>query len=67
MPGPNDSPNTGKINTQVDQLKRLRAAGSAVVGWGDGEMPPTTANALLKAGLLVAPAGTKCGAVVRPA
>lgn len=45
--------NTPKILSQVEHLKRLRAAPGKTLpmGWADGEVPPTAANAMSKAGL----------------
>ena len=45
--------NTPKINTQLDHLKRLRAAPDKTLpmGWEPGQVPPPAANAMVAAGL----------------
>lgn len=47
------APNDAKIAKQLEELKRLRSAPdkSLPIGFGPGQIAPTTANALQKAGL----------------
>ncbi len=47
--------NTPKIDNQLAQLKRLRAAPDKTlpIGYEEGQIPPTTANALQRAGIAV--------------
>lgn len=51
---PNPDPiNAPKVQRIVDHLKRIRTDGPLVVGWEEGQVPPTAANHLEKAGLVV--------------
>lgn len=47
------APNDNKIADQMAALKRVRETGGMPVGWDDGQMPPSTARALERAGLVV--------------
>lgn len=48
------APNDRKITDQMAALKRIRAAAAGVpVGWGPGDVIPSTARALERAGLVV--------------
>lgn len=47
------APNDRKIEDQMASLKRIRAAGSAPVGWGAGQIIPSTVRALERAGLVI--------------
>lgn len=46
------SPNTARINAQLEALKHIRKTGSMRVGWEEGNITPPQANALVKAGLI---------------
>jgi len=47
------APNDRKIADQLDWLARVRSSPAGVkLGWGDGELPPSTARALERAGLV---------------
>lgn len=50
-----DKINTDKIHAQVNHIRNIRLAPkkTMVVGWDEGMVPPTAANALEKAGLAV--------------
>lgn len=49
------APNDRKIEDQMASLKRIRAAGGGgvPVGWGAGDIIPSTVRALERAGLVV--------------
>ncbi len=57
-----------RVDAAVAHLKRLRETGELVIGWADGEVPPTSATKLVKAGLaLVGTTGCRAGAKIYPA